>query len=220
MTHSEINEFKKFMTDRHVYIIFATLYRNHRLTINPTVMDDYLERARPENVIPQAFVFPANLYGRDFWLEIHQEWMKEFEKIRQTQQNEKCMEGLDLEIIDLKEKQSNLGLPKNTCSLSLRNCYRLTLNMEHSKMVAKKNATRMMLTRSRQTADVVLLFNRSKGIEVKYRTSTNSLQFNNAELAERLVELLALDPDREYFHIGIEVLAETKDNLLFMLKRK
>lgn len=220
MTHSEINEFKKFMTDRHVYIIFATLYRNHRLTINPVVLDSYLEKARPETVIPQAFVYPTNLYGKDFWLEINDEWMRELERTRQTQQNEKCMEGLDLEIIDLKEKQSNLGLPKNTCSLSLRNGNRLTLNMEHSKMVARKNATRMMLTRSRQTADVVLLFNRSKGIEVKYRASTNSLQFNNAELADRLIELLDLDPEKEYFHIGIEVLTETKDNLLFMLKRK
>ena len=220
MTHSEINEFKKFMTDRHVYIIFATLYRNHRLTINPASLDGYLERARPESVIPQAFVYPANLYGKDFWLEIHDEWLRELEKTRQTQQNEKCMEGLDLEIIDLKQKQSNLGLPKNTCSLSLRNGKRLTLNMEHSKMVAKKLSTRMLLTRSRQTRDVVLLFNRSKGIEVKYRASSNSLQFNNAELADHLMALLDLNPDMEYFQIGIEVLAETNDNLLFMLKKK
>ena len=208
------------MNDRHVYIIFATLYRNHRLTINPVVLDEYLERARPECVIPMAFVYPTNLYGKDFWLEIHDEWMRELERTRQTQQNQKCMQGLDLEIIDLKEKQSSFGLPKNTCSLSLRNDHRLTLNMEHSKMVAKKLSTRMMLTRSRQTKDVVLLFNRSKGIEVKYRASSNSLQFNNAELADHLVELLDLDPDKEYFHIGIEVLAESNDNLLFMLKKK
>ena len=220
MTNSEIIEFKKFMTDRNVYLIFATLYRNHRLTINPANLDSYLERARPENVIPQAFVYPTTLYGRDFWLEIHDEWMRETETARLKQQNEKCMQGLDLEIIDLKDKQSSFGLPKNTCSLSLRNGHRLTLNMEHSKMVAKKLSTRMLLTRSRQTTDVVLLFNRSKGIEVKFRSSTNSLQFNNAELANRLVELLELDPAQAYFQIGIEVLAESKDNLLFMLKKK
>ena len=109
MTHSEIIEFKKFMTDRHVYIIFATLYRNHRLTINPVVLDSYLERARPENVIPQAFVYPTNLYGKDFWLEIHDEWMRELERTRQTQQNEKCMEGLDLEIISF-EEECRLGV--------------------------------------------------------------------------------------------------------------
>lgn len=220
MTKSEITEFKQFMTDRHVYIIFATLYRNHRLTINPATLDGYLERARPENVIPQAFVYPTNLYGKDFWLEIHDEWMREKEKARLTQQNDKCMQGLDLEIIDLKEKQSYFGLPKNTCSLSLRNGNRLTLNMEHSKMVAKKLSTRMLLTRSRQTKDVVLIFNRTKGIEVKYRSSSSSLQFNNAELADRLMELLDLDPQKEYFHIGIELLTETNDNLLFMLKKK
>ena len=76
-----------------------------------------------------------------------------------------------------------------------------------------------MLTRSRQTADVVLLFNRSKGIEVKYRASTNSLQFNNVELASHLIDLLELDPEKEYFQIKIELLAETKDHLLFVLRK-
>ena len=132
---------------------------------------------------------------------------------------ESFADGLDLEIIDVKAKSSSQGLPKNTCSLSLRGGNRLTLNIEHSKMVAKKLSTHMLLTRSRNTTDVVLMFNRTKGLEVKFKPGTSSLQFNNAELASRLMELLNLDPEEEYFHIGIEVLTETKDFLLFVLKK-
>ena len=38
-------------------------------------------------------------------------------------------------------------------------------------------------------------------------------------LANRLVELLDLNPEQEYFHLGIELLDETKDYLLFILKK-
>ena len=78
----------------------------------------------------------------------------------------------------------------------------------------------MLLTRSRQTTDVVLMFNRTRGVEVKFKAGSSSLQFNNAELANHLIELLELDLSQEYFQIGIELLAETKDYLLFMLKNK
>ncbi len=207
------------MEERDLYPVFTTNYRKYRLTINPDSLGDYLERAKPESVIPQAFVFTNAVYGKPFWLEIQDEWLTYLETLRRKQQNEKCIDGLDLEIIDLKERKSGLGLPKNTCSLSLRGGNRLTLNMEHSRMVARKLSTKMMLTRSRQTTDVVLLFNRLKGIDVRFRPSTSSLQFNNTELAEHLIELLDLNPAQEYFQISIELLAETKDNLLFMLKK-
>ena len=92
--------------------------------------------------------------------------------------------------------------------------------MEDSKRVAKKLSTHMLLTRSRQTADVVLMFNRQKGIEVKFRPGTTSLQFNNTELASRLMELLDLDASQDYFLLNIEQLSETKDYLLFTIKKK
>ena len=130
------------------------------------------------------------------------------------------LESLGLEIIDVHSRSSCLGLPKNTCSLSLKGGNRFTLNMEHSKMVAKKLSTHMLLTRSRQTTDVVLMFNRQKGIEVKFRTGSSSLQFNNAELASHLIDLLDLDPEQGYFLLDIELLSETKDYLLFMIKKK
>ena len=60
---------------------------------------------------------------------------------------------------------------------------------------------------------------RQKGIEVKFKPGSSSLQFNNSELASHLIELLDLNPEKEYFQIGIEVLAETKDYLLFMLRK-
>ena len=78
----------------------------------------------------------------------------------------------------------------------------------------------MMLTRSRKTTDVVLMFNRTKGIEVKFKSGTSSLQFNNKELANHLIELLDLNPDEEYFHLNIDLLTETNDYLLFVLSNK
>ncbi len=78
----------------------------------------------------------------------------------------------------------------------------------------------MLLTRSRKTMDVVLMFNRQKGIEVKFRSGYNSLQFNNAELVNNLIDLLGLDSAQEYYLLDIQMLTETKDYLLFRLKKK
>ena len=166
MNKIEIKDFKKFLNERNVLLMFSTYYRQHHLTVNPPTLDEYLE------------------------------------------------------IIDVQSKTNNHGLPKNTCSLSLKGGNRLTLNMEHSKMVAKKLSTHMLLTRSRQSTDVVLMFNRTKGIEVKSRAGSSSLQFNNADLACHLIELLELDIKKEYFLLDIELLSETKDYLLFMIKNK
>ena len=166
-----------------------------------------------------AFVYPKSLYGKDFWLAIHEEWNQQLSEQRSARSEAEQLSGLDLEIIDIQSRSSSSGLPKNTCSLNLRGGKRFSMNVEHSKMVAKKLSTHMLLTRSRQTCDVVLMFNRSRGIEVKFKPGSSSLQFNNSELANNLIELLELDPQKEYFQIGIELLAETKDYLLFMLKK-
>ena len=219
MNHSEIKDFKNFLKERNILLMFSTNYRQNRLTVNPQTLDEYLEKARVENVIPQAFVYPEKMYGKEFWLSIHDEWMKKIQQSRAEKEESDQLESLGLEIIDIQSKTNNHGLPKNTCSLSLKGGYRLTLNMEHSKMVAKKLSTHMLLTRSRQSTDVVLMFNRQKGIEVKFRAGSNSLQFNNADLACHLVELLELDIKKEYFLLDIELLSETKDYLLFMIKK-
>jgi hypothetical protein len=219
MNRIEIKEFKKFLNERNIFMMFSQNYRNHHLTVNPSTMEAYLEKVKAENVIPLAFVYPKTIFGKDFWLAIHEEWNRRLNRQRTGRSATEQFDCLDLEIIDVKAKSSSQGLPKNTCSLSLRGGNRLTLNIEHSKMVAKKLSTHMLLTRSRNTTDVVLMFNRTKGLEVKFKPGTSSLQFNNAELASRLMELLNLDPEEEYFHIGIEVLTETKDFLLFVLKK-
>ena len=220
MTKTEIRDFKKFLNERNVFLMFSQNYRQNRLSVNPPTLEAYLDKVRAESVIPQAFIYPKSIYGRDFWLAIHEEWNERLSQQRADQSETEQLESLGLEIIDVKSKSSCLGLPKNTCSLSLRGGKRLTLNMEHSKMVAKKLSTHMLLTRSRQTQDVVLMFNRVRGIEVKFKQGSSGLQFNNAELANHLIELLDLDPEKEYFQLGIELLTETKDYLLFMLKRK
>ena len=219
MNRIEIKEFKKFLNERNIFMMFSQNYRNHHLTVNPSTMEAYLEKVKAENVIPLAFVYPKTIFGKDFWLAIHEEWNRRLNRQRTGRSATEQFDCLDLEIIDVKAKSSSQGLPKNTCSLSLRGGNRFTLNIEHSKMVAKKLSTYMLLTRSRNTTDVVLMFNRTKGLEVKFKPGTSSLQFNNAELASRLIELLNLDPEEEYFHIGIEVLTETKDFLLFVLKK-
>jgi len=219
MTKTEIQEFKRFLHVRNIYLMFSQNYRQNRLSVNPPTLEGYLERAKAESVIPQAFIYPKTIYGKDFWLAIHEEWIERIRGQRADRSETEQLDSLDLEVIDVKSRSNCLGLPKNTCSLSLRGGKRFTLNQEHSRMVAKKLSTHMLLTRSRQTTDVVLMFNRTRGIEVKFKSGTSSLQFNNAELANHLIELLDLDPEKEYFQLGIELLAETKDYLLFMLKK-
>ena len=219
MNKEEIKFFKKFLHERNAYNMFSENYWHNHLTINPQKMDEYLAIARAENVIPQAFIYPKSVYGKDFWLAIHEEWLERLSKKRLAIREKEQLGQLDLEIIDIGQRSSNQGLPKNTCSLSLRGGNRLTLNKEHSKMVAKKRSTHMLLTRSRQTKDVVLMFNRERGIDVKFRNGSNALLFNNAELAQNLIKLLGLDPQKEYFQIGIEPIAETDDHLLFILKK-
>ncbi len=220
MTRTEIQEFKRFLHVRNIYVMFSQIYHQNHLSVNPPTLEAYLERAKAESVIPQAFIYPKKIYDKDFWLAIHEEWVERIREQRADRSQTAQLDNLDLEIIDVKSRTSCLGLPKDTCSLSLRGGKRFTLNQEHSKMVAKKLSTHMLLTRSRQTTDVVLMFNRVRGIEVKFKRGSSSLQFNNSELASHLMELLNLTPEKEYFQIGIELLAETKDYLLFMLRRK
>ena len=220
MTKNEIRDFKKFLDEQNAYLVFEKTYSQNRMSINPKNLEDYLEQTRADIVIPQAFIYPKGIYGRDFWLALNKEWIKLLNQKRAEHNEAMQLDSLHLEIIDIKSKSTCQGLPKNTCSLSLRGGKRLTLNMEHSKMIAKKLSTHMLLTRSRQTTDVVLMFNRQRGIEVKFRAGSNGLQFNNTELANHLIDLLDLDPDQEYFQLGIELLAETKDYLLFTLKNK
>ena len=128
MNKIEIKDFKKFLNERNVLLMFSTCYRQHRLTVNPPTLDEYLEKARVENVIPQAFVYPQKLYGKEFWLSIHDEWIKLIQQSRAEKAESDQLESLGLEIIDVHSRSSCLGLPKNTCSLSLRGGKRFTLN--------------------------------------------------------------------------------------------
>ena len=137
MNKIEIKDFKNFLKERNVLLMFSTNYRQNHLTVNPDTLDEYLEKARVENVIPQAFVYPQKLYGKEFWLSIHDEWIKMIQQSRAEKMESDQLESFGLEIIDIKSRTTCLGLPKNTCSLSLNGGNRLTLNMEHSKMVAK-----------------------------------------------------------------------------------
>jgi hypothetical protein len=219
MTKSEIQEFNRFLHERNIDMVFSQNYRQNHLSVNPPTLEAYLEKARAENVIPQAFVYPKSIFDKGFWLAIHEEWLKLISTKRADNSEAAQLESLGLEVIDVKTRSNCLGLPKDACSLSLRGGNRLTLNQEHSRMIAKKLSTHMLLTRSRQTTDVVLMFNRTRGIEVKFKTGSSNLQFNNVELAHSLMDFLHLDPKEEYFQLNIELLADTKDYLLFMLRK-
>ena len=203
MTQSEIRDFKKFMNDQDAFMVFEKTYNENRMTFNPKKLEDYLELTRADIVIPQAFIYPKGIYGKDFWMTLNMEWTTLLKQKRAEHSEAVQLSGLDLEVIDVPSRTICTGLPKDTCSLSLRGGKRLTLNVEHSKMVAKKLSTHMLVTRSRKTKDVVLMFNRQRGVEVKFKPGSNGLLFNNVELCNKLMELLELDPEKEYFQLGI-----------------
>ena len=71
MTQTEIRDFKKFMNDQNAYMVFEKYYNENRMTFNPKRLDDYLERTRADIVIPQAFIYPKGIYGKDFWLALN-----------------------------------------------------------------------------------------------------------------------------------------------------
>jgi len=224
MNKAERELFRNFLKARNIYQMFNTNYRNSRLAINPPTVEGFLDTVKAENAIPGSFVYPKGLYGRDFWLAINEEWLEELNAEKEEKRKEDCLADLGLEVVEMKENRGNFGLPAGKCSLNLRNGNKLTLNIEDSKRVAKKLSTKMLLTRSRQTMDVVLMFNRQKGLDVRFRITrgggTSSLQFNNVELAERLTELLGLDTEKnDYFLLDIELLTETKDFLLFLVRK-
>ena len=218
MKNSEIQMFKQFLSDKKISQVFFFFFKKNHLMTNPASLDEYLEKTRAENVIPQAFSYPNNYFGKQFWLGVNEEWTQIISHQKAVNREAIQLDCLDLEVIDVQSRNNNQGLPKNTCSLTLKGNH-LTFNMEHSKMIAKKLSTHMLLTRSRQSTDVVLMFNRNRGLDVKFRAGSSSLQFTNIDLAKRLVELLDLNPEQEYFHLGIELLEETKDYLLFILKK-
>ena len=134
MTQNEIKDFKKFMVEQNAFMVFERIYSQNRMSINPKNLEDYLELTRADIVIPQAFIYPKGIYGRDFWLALNKEWTKQLNQKRAEHSEAIQLDSLDLEVVDIKSKNTCLGLPKNTCSLSLRGGKRLTLNMEHSKM--------------------------------------------------------------------------------------
>lgn len=221
MTNSEKKEFKSFMIEKRIYLLFCNTYHKHKFSINPSLIENYLDSVKAENVILQAFTYHHLKHGKDFWLGIHEDWLTVLDNRRENRSEMDMMDRFGLEEIELVGRNASSGLPKNTCSLNLRNGNILSLNKEQSMMVIKKLSTKMLLTRSRKTTDVVLIFNRVKGVDLKTRSSRekNSLQVNNIDMAEHLLDLLELDTDKDYFQLHCELLTETKDMILFKLTK-
>ena len=104
MNRKEISEFKKFLSEKQLYGMFTLNYRQYRLTNNPSNMEDYLERAKAESVISMAFIYTKSLYGKDFWLSLQEEWIRNLRKQHYEFREMEQLESLDLEIIDIKQK--------------------------------------------------------------------------------------------------------------------
>ena len=113
MTRTEIQEFKRFLHVRELFGMFSQYYRQNHLTSNPPTLEAYLEKAKAETAIPLAFVYPKTIYGKDFWLAVHEEWNQHLSEIRADCNEAEQLNSLDLEIIDIRPKTSCLGLPKN-----------------------------------------------------------------------------------------------------------
>lgn len=129
MNRTEIQEFKRFLHVRELFGMFSQYYRTNHLTSNPASLDAYLEKAKPESVIPLAFVYPKTIYGKDFWLAIHEEWNQYLQEQRAERSEADQLSSLGLEVIDIQTRTTCTGLPKNTCSLSLRGGKRFSLNL-------------------------------------------------------------------------------------------
>ncbi len=210
------------MTERNLYLMFATNYRQNRMSSNPPVMENYLELTRAECVLTMAFVYPKNIYGKDFWLSINEEWQKMLHRQRSMRNGLEQLNRMNLEVIAMREKAAVTCLTSNTCSLNIKNGYVLTLNSVHSRLLEKYRTSKLLLTRSRQTGDVVLMFNRSKGIEARLKHSRGekfNVVVNCRDLACHLIELLELDAQEEYFRLNIDLLSENMDTVLFKVRK-
>ena len=51
MKLSEINSFKKFLSDKKLDKVFADYYKTYHLMFNPDSLREYLETTRAENVV-------------------------------------------------------------------------------------------------------------------------------------------------------------------------
>ena len=101
MTQSEIRDFKKFMNDQNAFMVFEKTYNENRMTFNPKKLEDYLELTRADIVIPQAFIYPKGIYGKDFWMTLNMEWTTLLKKKRAEHSEAVQLSGLDLEVIDV-----------------------------------------------------------------------------------------------------------------------
>ena len=54
------------MVEQNAFMVFERIYSQNRMSINPKNLEDYLELTRADIVIPQAFISPKGIYGRDF----------------------------------------------------------------------------------------------------------------------------------------------------------
>ena len=101
MTQNEIRDFKKFLDEQNAYLVFEKTYKENRMSINPKKLEDYLELTRADIVIPQAFIYPKGIYGKDFWMTLNMEWTTLLKQKRAEHSEAVQLEGLDLEVIDV-----------------------------------------------------------------------------------------------------------------------
>ena len=212
--------FENFLTKKNVLNLFFTLYTENRMLVNPVDCEEYLTKTRADRVIPMAFTYPKSTYGKDFWLNIHQEWVETLEGVKAHHVEMELMESLDLDFVDL-EHRVTMGIPKNCCSLINDRNHRMSLNHEHSKEVVSRGFTRMSLARSQSTGGVVLMFNKVRGIRIRTygHDQIMTVVVNSVDLCDKLERMLDVEPSPERTLLKCNMLAATKDYVVFQIER-
>ena len=218
MTKEEIKLFENFLKQKNVLNVFFNIYSENRMLVNPVDCDEYLLKARADRVIPLAFTYPRSVYDKDFWLNLHQEWVSMLQEMKAQHVEKDLMEQLDLDFVELVHRVSS-AIPKNYCSLMNDRNHRLALNHEHSKEVIDRGFTRMSLARSQSTGNVVLMFNKVKGIRIRTygHEQMTSVVVNSVDLCEKLERMLGVESSPERTLLKCHLLAASKDYVVFQI---
>ena len=216
-------KFRKFLESRSALFIYMKTYRDRHLTINPDNWEEFLEKTTPELAIPGAFCYPKSLnsvYNRDYWLNLHEGWMALLEKERESAQEQDLLG--DVDFIDV-EKRMIQGLGKDTASLNMKYCDRLTFNQEHTKQIAQSGLKLVALGQSKTTGQVLLMINNKRGItynvaEHAKHSGGRNVVVASRDFCEKLSRLLGID--EEYELLSCKLVSQNVSMMLFTLNKK
>lgn len=220
MTKEEIKLFENFLKQKNVLNVFFNIYSENRMLVNPEDCDEYLLKARADRVIPLAFTYPRSVYDKDFWLNLHQEWVSVLQSLKARHVEQDLMDQLDLDFVELVH-YGTTGIPKNHCSLQNDRNHRLAMNHEQSREITSRGFTRMSLARSQSTGGVVLMFNKVKGIRIRVygHDQLSNVVVNSVDLCDKLERMLGVVPSPERTLLKSCLLAASNDYVVYQIQK-